>query len=376
MNIYLELFANKECSAIESNKSFQRLSEKTQVLVPEIGRDEVTRSRITHSYEVVTSATEMAANVAQNLGLNKISDIDYKQTLKQACLLHDIGHPPFGHDGAGIINDFFIDHGLQEGFSDNNNNYKVIDKNSIAVRDDVLVDILKYPDKLYDDQKYLIGILEKSINDDIKHMKTLGVNYNGAKHTITCQIMDEADENSYSTSDIVDYLCLGGKLDRNMIDAIGYTPKGEAKKYYDMFTNSAESGNNDYVRKVMNHIKSVFNSNYELGVDGIIPIDKDIHDFKKLLKATTLRYYIKPVRTEEFHLGNVSKLNKFMNMVVNEGLITSNRYGKMMLESTSPTEKLKIQRDMIAEASDWFIIKEKYLNYINNKPIKRMRHTI
>jgi len=78
-----------ERSRIESNKQFKRLNEKTQVLVPENGMTEVTHSRLTHSYEVATSAKMIASFLAEFYCI-KVEDIDYKHSIENASLLHVI----------------------------------------------------------------------------------------------------------------------------------------------------------------------------------------------------------------------------------------------------------------------------------------------
>jgi len=84
-------------------RAFRRLAGKTQVFtrLPGDRAGDHFRSRLTHTLEV----TQIARTVAVALGLNV-------QLTEALALVHDIGHPPFGHAGEKALDRALKAHGL------------------------------------------------------------------------------------------------------------------------------------------------------------------------------------------------------------------------------------------------------------------------
>jgi len=85
------------------SSAFRRLSGKMQVFTGEMG--EYHRTRLTHTFEVAS----IARTITRVLQLNE----DLTEAL---ALMHDIGHPPFGHCGEDVLNECMASVG---GFSHN-----------------------------------------------------------------------------------------------------------------------------------------------------------------------------------------------------------------------------------------------------------------
>ena len=165
---------------VVQSRAFRRLAGKTQVFTSRAS--DHFRSRLTHTMEVA----QVARHVASALGLN----VDLAETL---ALVHDIGHPPFGHAGERALDRCLQKHGLR------------FDHNLHALR------IVERFEQRYAGHRGLNltlatreGIIKHSRDYTTQDHPELGEYFLEKRPPLEAQLIDLADEIAYLTADLDD----------------------------------------------------------------------------------------------------------------------------------------------------------------------------
>lgn len=110
-NILLE--AESDRGRLLYSPAFRRLQQKAQVFSLE--SNAAVRSRLTHSLEVSQTGRHIADEITIKLVKAKLATKEQGFAIvtfvETACLMHDIGNPPFGHFGEAAISEWFDKNG-------------------------------------------------------------------------------------------------------------------------------------------------------------------------------------------------------------------------------------------------------------------------
>lgn len=222
--------------------SFRRLQRKTQILGTDEG--DFHRTRLTHSLEVASIAKSIVRNIKKRTELSVLPCDDLVTSIS---LLHDIGHPPFGHGGEVALNYVMRNHGNFEG---NGQTLRLLTKLEdsygrfgLDLTRRTLLGILKYPvcmsdakaltspketqDKpitlsewlppkayLETEKETVNWIFEPLTCEDRDLFQTLSKSPDNHQHASTkfksldCSIMDIADDIAYGVHDLEDAIYL------------------------------------------------------------------------------------------------------------------------------------------------------------------------
>ena len=230
--------ARRDFARLVHSPAFRRLQGKTQLFPSD--ESDFFRNRLTHSLEVAQIAKSIAIRLnATELLFKATKDKINLDLVEFAGLAHDVGHPPFGHNGEAALDKLMLDYG---GFEGNAQTLRILTKlekkntrgfpsttnavtpiNLIAQTDNriglnlsyrTLASVLKYDNIIpkTEDNRKNNGVEKRPVKgyyyleeDIVRNIKN-NIGFSGDKKlkTIECSIMDVADDIAYSTYDIED----------------------------------------------------------------------------------------------------------------------------------------------------------------------------
>jgi dGTPase len=200
----------------------RRLAAKTQVVGPQ--SDDFVRNRLTHSLEVA----QVARDLARALGCEP-------DLVETAALAHDLGHPPFGHNGERVLAEAAADCG---GFEGNAQTLRLLTRleaktfspegRSVGLNltRATLDACTKYP-WLIADADLPAGVHADGsprvvrkfgvYDDDRPVFDWIRSGVEGRRQCVEAQVMDLADDVAYSVHDVEDGI-VAGRIDLTTLD--------------------------------------------------------------------------------------------------------------------------------------------------------------
>ncbi|MDR3152482.1 MAG: deoxyguanosinetriphosphate triphosphohydrolase [Bifidobacteriaceae bacterium] len=374
------------------SQALRRLGDKTQVLVA--GSDDYVRTRLTHSLEV--------AQVGRQLALRLKTD---PNVVEAACLAHDIGHPPFGHNGESVLNNLAKDIG---GFEGNAQTFRLLTflepkefsssgcPIGLNLTRTSLDACIKYP---WDYQTAIArgGTDERDVsktvkfnvyNEDLPYFNWVRQMSVPLQKSVEAQIMDLSDDISYCVHDFEDAVALGNlnpidlkkpffqekviaiaaKSANNLIiedyeNALKFFIEQD---YFDIdfdgsirhlakLKNITSSLIGHFVISVAEHIQNNFTDEF-IRYSGNLQVPKHIQAQIELLKSVSI-YFVMSSRDMALVTQNQESIiknlvDKFMRFAPEPSGILEPIFKQFWLKANNDDQRLRVAIDQVASLTD------------------------
>ena len=239
------------------SEGFRRLGGITQVVQGAV--DSNLHNRLTHSLKVEQVGTAILGKLQSDSKLSSQIDID---SIRAACLAHDIGHPPFGHAGEQVLDELVVcethrksprsfferrddpcpNCKLEDGFEGNAQTFRILttlethrEPRTVGYGLDLtratLQAVSKYPWLRGEELKYPYKWGAYDIDRQV-----LNWVQSDSERSIGAKFMDLADDIAYATHDIEDFFRIG------RLPLADYMPESEQLREFFLYVNLSPIG--------------------------------------------------------------------------------------------------------------------------------------
>ncbi|MDR1033469.1 MAG: deoxyguanosinetriphosphate triphosphohydrolase [Bifidobacteriaceae bacterium] len=381
-------FARDRARILHSS-GFRRLESKTQVYSPE--ENDFIRTRLTHSIEV----SQIGRQIGDDLG----SDSDI---VDAACLAHDLGHPPFGHNGEAELDEIANEIG---GFEGNAQTFRLLTRlepkvfvNNRSVGLNLtratLDASMKYPFRrgsappnispnkfgVYEDDLEIYNWIKEKVTENEQTEN---------RRPIEADIMDFADDVSYSVHDFEDGIVSQainfqrlkdrGFLDHVLTTYSDKTPACDTEKLLHAFNRLDDLGFfnfeftgsrhsyadlKEYTSRIIGHftvtaikaMRKKYGNAKLIRYTASLHVPPEIRDEIELLKAIEYTLMMVPRNETRRNIQERETIHELKNLLMQYSPEPSPLLSSMFLEDWHATqtdnERLRIAVDQIATLTD------------------------
>ena len=371
------------------SSALRRLGAKSQVLVA--GTDDFARTRLTHTLEV--------AQIGRQIGAMLGCDPDVVDT---ACLAHDLGHPPFGHNGERALASIASSIG---GFEGNAQTLRILTRLEPKVFHEdgrsagvnltraSLDAAVKYPWTYAEAAKHTNGgrgVKFCVYPDDEPVFRWLKIDAPANRKPMECQVMDLADDIAYSVHDVEDAIATGAfnpitLSDARILDHIveqthdWYGTRWEGDLLIDAFErlqkrrlfpahfNGSRSAlaqlkniTSDLIGRFCHSVETATRAAYGDGpltrYSANIVIPQETSYEIMALKGVAVHFVMAPREHEPFHQEELTIVEDLVDVLMRDAPRASDVLESQFLadwnESTNDDERLRVAVDQVASLTD------------------------